>query len=273
MKGTPAHSRSVARHHPDGTRCSHHNIVWTLDRPTCPRGITLVELLVAVSIITILVSLTTIASLRALSVAAEQQTRTTLANAKGIADAYASIMAGVAVNHLDSSTSPINWSPSDKAYNQIRPWTPGSPKYKYYDNNWIPGKGKLDGANSEEDMKIHSIERFLWAAMQHPTTNKMLATLGEDVFVDDDANGYMELRDGWGKKIIYAAYVSRGDGDDSDNFLPERFDSIPLTPSPRSYFASAGADGEWGDDREADGTPLKDKTLDNLYSFKKKDNN
>ena len=234
-------------------------------------GFTLLELMVVVTIITILVAVGTTASLRALGAAAEQSTRLLLANAKGVAEAYESAT-GVSINH--EGTTPIDWS-TNKPYNEIQPWTtdppggdPATPDWEYYvaldpDNNSpkIEKKIEQNPSLTNDADEDYFIERFVWAAMQQPTTKKMLMALGRDLFIDDhdgrtQKNGFMELRDGWGTRLRYYQFNDGSDGGDP---------TIPDYLFP--FFASAGPDGKWGDANGADGTPAKMQAADNLYSF------
>jgi len=211
-------------------------------------GFTLLELMVVISIITILATMGTLASFKAFNVAAVQETRITLAGAKGIADAYESAT-GQTVNHADDT--PIKWS-DNKTYNEIQPWTIDSDgDWVYYKNNL----GGLDHKRPFENKKINivnsgakffSIERFVWAAMQHPTTKKMLFALDEDAFVDDNENGFMELLDSWGNPLKYSK------ANDSSLLPPVGDPDLPDFINP--FFGSSGEDGQWG-------------TQDDLYTF------
>lgn len=191
-------------------------------------GFSLTELLVVVGIVVLLIGILVPVVTGMYRRAAESQTRNTLSAAKAIADEY-ELQTGSAVNHLSSVTTPFNWN-LKKAYN----------------NPTMTGQAVISDTG----------ERFCWAAMQVENTARMLPALGGEVFKDGDGNGFMELRDGWGHKIRYAAKVEHGDADGTDDELPEY---------PRPFFASAGYDGQFGNAETGDASqpPLQD----NLYSF------
>jgi type II secretory pathway pseudopilin PulG len=206
------------------------------------------EMLVVIGIIVFLVGILMPSLIRMYSAASDGQTRGILASAKAVADEY-EVETGVAINHLSSISIPINWT-IPKTYNQV-PHTVASGgdaevgPWVYYETLSIPKSGT---------MSADSGERFVWAATQLETTAKMLPSLGSVAWVDVDDNGFMELRDGWGHKIVYAAFVDHGDADSSDDYLPE-FD--------KPFFASAGKDGNFGNAK----TDPNDPALsDNLYS-------
>lgn len=223
-------------------------------------GFTLVELMAAISIISILMIAGTIASMKMFSNTADHKTRITLAAAKSIADEY-TILTGNTVNHLTIAATatfpnPNDWS-TTKTYNQrirtlINPDIPGSTALYYT----ISGNPKSSTKLTDDS---ETGERFLWVVMQVPAINRMLVALGPDTFVDREENGHMELRDGWGNKMHYAAYVSHSDSDTADDILPEH--GNPTNPKP--FFASAGPDGQWGD---ASPTPDQ-QSQDNIYSY------
>ena len=73
--------------------------------------------------------------------------------------------------------------------------------------------------------------------------------------VDSDGDGFLELVDGWGNKIAYAAYVKRDDDFTDDDFFPS---------SNRPLFMSAGPDGKFGS--FAPQNQADDAAKDNLRS-------
>ena len=210
-------------------------------------GFTLTELMVVISIIVILMAAVALTSLKMFSYGAEQHTRIILAAAKSIADEY-EIHTGGPINHHSGPTSPFDWGSTapDRSRNDDNDPT------KVCNDPKLQGHKDVIGASSGIKKFQHaSSERFVWAAYQLPATRAMLLTLGEEVLTDENRNCFLELRDGWGKKIVYVAYQDDSPADIStetinvDNFLPEY---------PRPFFASAGPDGEWDTD-------------DDLYSF------
>lgn len=209
-------------------------------------GFTLTELMVVVSILIILIAAAALTSMQVLSSGAEQQTRITLAAAKSIAREYR-LHTGQNINHSSPPRPPdalFDWGftvrhdpPNDQDASDVV--------------NDRELQGDQEGATSSAGRFQHaSSERFVWVTYQLPATRDMLKKLGKQVLTDDNNNGYLELRDGWGNKIVYVERVENSSGIVA--FLPEH---------PRPFFASAGRDGEWG-------TNINDpRAADNLYSF------
>ena len=89
------------------------------------------------------------------------------------------------------------------------------------------------------------------------------------MLVDEDGDGFLELRDTWGNSIAYVLR-SRHGSIPEDDFLPEH---------PNPFFASPGEDGRWGAARTESGlgggtawenykqTEDYAFSRDNLYSF------
>ena len=99
------------------------------------------------------------------------------------------------------------------------------------------------------------VARFLYAARQISTTQKMVSSLGRDAV--DDTTYPTQIFDGWGKELRYGNALETG------NTTNDEVGRMPKRPTP--YFASAGADGEWGNVDDA-GKP-DTKAADNIYSF------
>ncbi len=148
------------------------------------------------------------------------------------------------------------------------------------------GSGTLNiegDADPELAMKIRSIERFVWVTYKIPAIRKgVYGGIDEQFFMDNkdenlgqvvEANGvdnFLELRDAWGNKLIYAAYVYRNEGAilgiDPDGTNRPFDDFLPEHTEP--FFASAGPDGEWGNSNELTGTPEEIRqSKDNIYSY------
>lgn len=211
-------------------------------------GFSLTELLVVTVVILLVVGLLFTGTLNS---AGGHQTRMLLAGAKGVADSYR-VESTQAVNHV--GTTPFDWSAS------LAKNAPGE-----------TGSAVIAGVTDPTDVNPHNYhtnaeekfydaagERFAWAASQMRSTAVMLPSLGDQTYGDFDGNGFMELVDGWGRKMIYVAFVDHDDGNSVDDFLPER---------PWPYFASAGPDGKWGDVQAADGSEALERSQDNLYSY------
>ncbi len=199
------------------------------------RGFSLVELMVVTAIIIIMVSI--LLSVTA-SPAADRHTQMILSTAHAVATEYR-LQTSVVVNH--ASTTPFDWSTA-----------------KTKNANGASGTGMLNGT-----VAVSASERFVWAVNQLPATEQMLRNLGTEVLTDSDGTGvtgegFLELVDGWGRKLIYVSGVDHGDSVTDDDYLPEY---------PKPYFVSAGADGQWGDVQAASGSAALAQTEDNLYSF------
>lgn len=96
-------------------------------------------------------------------------------------------------------------------------------------------------------------EQVVETVMKLPKCHAMLKSLGPHAFADADGDGFMEVRDGWGRPLIYVRAVSHTDSFTADDFLRAH---------PHPYWVSAGADGLFGDARN----PSDPALADNLYS-------
>ena len=109
------------------------------------------------------------------------------------------------------------------------------------------------GTDVPDNIKYVSIDRFVFATVGSQKLKKLYGNFKPEVILDKDTGnattagagvGFMEIRDPWGTKLVYAAYV-RSDGAVSatpggpwaDDFLPRREEM---------FFASAGRDKKWG---------------------------
>jgi prepilin-type N-terminal cleavage/methylation domain-containing protein len=190
------------------------------------QGFTLVEVLIATSLILIMLSLV-IMVMGARRRAPEVRTRVTLSALKAMADEY---QVATNLDIADGASSGIGMAP------------PGGYPAGLTINDPVR-VAAFKQANPGQPLptvpanQASSIELFVWAGMQNPEVEMMLAALGPAIFVDRNENGLMEVVDGWGNPV---AYSTSGGG--------------PLPSHPRPFFASAGADGQWG-------------TGDDMYSF------
>ncbi len=102
-----------------------------------------------------------------------------------------------------------------------------------------PGEGDGDSDKEQDAKRTANLlsERFVWAAYRIPTARDALLRLGSNALVDEDEDGFFEIRDPWGHCIAYAAFSTHR-ADAIDDFLPSS--TIP-------FFASAGSDGLWGE--------------------------
>jgi prepilin-type N-terminal cleavage/methylation domain-containing protein len=218
---------------------------------------TIVELLVVISIILIVLSIGVVVTRKINEQAVSKAAMLVLTSARAAASDYQAQVNNI-VNHLDSTTDPFDWS-KDRASN-----TPlgGIKPIKYPE--------AANDADLKDRQARLSIKRFCWAATQVPTAKKTLQAIGTQKYFVPEIE-FMVLLDPWGKPLAYAAYVSYADtgAATADDFLPEQ--TAP-------FFASAGPDGKWGDDRAlrkrrqgVNLTPQEkiDATAaaDNLYSF------
>lgn len=228
-------------------------------------GFTLIEIIVVVAIIMVLLGIGIAYGPGMLAPNEEAATRTTLKNLSLIADEN-KLLGAPTVNHRLSVKTPYDWT-DDKLHNA---W-----------NETGTADGRLDGTIKED-----SIERFVWGTMRG-AAKEMYGSFADNVMTDTDGgsdlngdgnaqeDGFWEIRDAWGNKIVYVTYVRHDDGhtndgdDDYDDFLPVR--SYP-------FFASAGPDGKWGDFRELQkrlngdsyDEDEADPAADNIYSFERK---
>ena len=200
-------------------------------RTTRRRGFSLVEILVVIAIMGILVGLVVVGATQLRGNADISRARTMLGGLSGAATEY-EVATGKPVLHMGNL--PIDWS-SPRPMN-----VPGS-----NDQDVIQG----DGDTPEEREANLWIERFVSATYQMPTTRGAIDRAGSEFVVDEDGDGFLEVRDPWGNNIAYLAYSAGG--------------RLPRHDSP--FFASAGPDGRWGD-IGPDGEPNAD-AADNLYSF------
>lgn len=219
-------------------------------------GFSLIEILVVISIITVLVGLSFPVALKILAQSEASQTRAMLLGLAAAADDY-NRATGRVVDHTataDAFGNPLN-------------------------NLYVGQPSPNPGGNTDATMGY-----FVFTAGQSSTTAKLIALAAKndlklgtldlvniaDKIGDGSLNlgtiGNVELRDVWDTPIRYAGGVDHNDAFTDDDYLPAH---------PTAFFASAGPDGEWGEvdnnnqpdpavDNDGDGEP---DAADNIYSF------
>lgn len=227
-------------------------------QPTRSRhGFSLIEIMVVVSILAILMIISVAAFMNRQGPVSA--TRITLAALKGAATEYEVQMGKPA------------WSGRKPPYNDTvaQNYAGGT----FVEPAHSPGNAVIGGSPAgSDDFTSFSIERFVHQLLNNPVGQKMVASLGKDALVDSDGNGFADVVDGWGVKIIY--YNPEEDFAGTANAGHAEF----LPASRTSYFASAGPDGKWGDYRQlvrkqkGDSLTTAQATLakeaeDNIYSF------
>jgi len=207
-------------------------------------GFSLVEIMIVVAIISLLLTIVAVSGVKIRESARTDRARNQVQAAQSAVEEYFAVV-GKYVNAHQSDSPPA----------ALFDWTENKPR-------------NTPGATGSDDLSgpLHerSIERFAWAALQIESVETVLRSVGRDALVDQDGNGFLEVRDPWGNKLLYADYVHPDQGD-QPKFLPYR----GTETSKRPYVASPGPDGLWGNantpvDENNDGTPDHE---DNLYSY------
>lgn len=221
-------------------------------------GFTLLELLVVVMIIMVLVSIGVALGPAMAGRGSEQMTRTVLSTAESVLTEYR-VVTGTWPD-VTSETYTTN-----RVGLEMDTGDPGD--YLYIED--------------DQDFIDHSSERFVARTLQttiiarddlrvklreRSSINSLYEELGSDVFADtdetgEDGFGFMELRDGWGEKILYVPALQ----DHPQWWHNEVTWFLPARQSP--YFVSAGPDGEFGNVYADQDTPEYEQSLDNIYSY------
>jgi len=228
-------------------------------RVTRVAGFSMMEILVVILIAAALVALVTIPfASQARDAMKRNQTQAVLSALQAAAVEYY-LKTSRHVMHY--STPALNWDES-------------SASIVWHKNSGVGGTSTT-GPN-------HSIERFLWVVLQEDSARAHIVALGPKYLVDSDNNGFLEVLDGWGNRIEYAAFVQHGtktrtvrtgsttsstisipDPYAGDNHLPEH----GSVDNPQPFFASPGPDGQMGSAHATASAAQRKLAADNIYSF------
>ncbi|MEM1209766.1 MAG: type II secretion system protein [Planctomycetota bacterium] len=234
-----------------------------------PSGFSLIEILVAIGIVSLLVAIAIPVFSLAYGTARSAQASVALAALDSAEVEYESTT-GLRVWALDGSVDdydssngtslakffqPTDWGSDAQARN-----APGS-----------TGTATIDDRDTDNDgIPEGYIERFIALIDQVDSTKRIWRSVDENQIADTDNDGFLEIIDPWGTPIVYAAFVSHKDNAGEDNLLEQRGDMqtfgggsfVPKAPAP--VFVSAGPDGDFGD---VNGTAAERAAAeDNLYS-------
>lgn len=199
-----------------------------------PAGFTLVEILLVLVIVSIIIGLTLVAAAKLRDSASVSRTRAMLGSLETLAGQYET-STQMPIGHLDGSVR-FAWSDPKTVNNPDH--MKGSVPERVITGDLAPNEET--GDDDEDDAKRAAnlfSERFVWVLNRMPGMDSRLRGLGEDVFVDKDDDGFMEVRDPWGHCIAYAGPSTERGTASEDDFLPSR-----RAP----FLASAGPDGLWG---------------------------
>lgn len=210
------------------------------------RGFSLVEMLLVVSIVVLMAILVFPMMIKARENAQVQQTQMQLAGLHTIAGSY-KLETGNFLN-VRNNARPIDWS-TDKTFN--------NPDPAFQSPN--PTSGRIPAAGNFAPIN-DSIERFVWGCYQINDLRKSITT---QKLVDLDNNGFMEVRDLWGNKIMYADYVTHGAPTNDFDFLPQYGNAA----APKPFFVSAGPDGDFGSAQSGATAAQQKATEDNIVSY------
>ncbi len=198
------------------------------------RAFSLVEMLLVLTIITVMAIIAFPMISKARENAKIEQTQLQLTGLRGTAENYKLITNNVV--NTRNNMPPIDWT-TDKTFNS------DDPAFK--------------SPNPTSGMVDDSIERFVWACYQ---INDVRKSINAQELVDLDNDGFLEVRDSWGNMIIYVDYMVHTS---SGDVLPERGNAA----EPRPYFISAGPDGDFGSTHASATAAEKAAAEDNIKSF------
>jgi prepilin-type N-terminal cleavage/methylation domain-containing protein len=238
--------------------CGHCVLGRSAPRPlgVCRPGFTLIEILVVISIITVLVGISIPVALKMLGAADRSTTRSLLNGLAGAADDY-NVVTNATVPHFGNDAfgkpvgSPIGLNVGDDVTDgNDEDYTFG---YFVKTAGQVPTTAKLLAIAAKEDLRNLTDDT--------PIADVAAAANNPALGIDDIA-----LLDGWDNKVRYAGGVNHNDAFSDDDYLPAH---------PTAFFASAGPDGLWGSvlddnspdpafDDNGDGEP---DAADNVYSF------
>ena len=221
---------------------------------TSRRAFTLIEILVTISIITLLAGITIPVALRFLGSAEASSTRAML-NALGTAASEYNILTGAVVPHKDQD-----------AFGNRLDLDVGQPQ-----PNGGSGSDLTLGYFVKTAGQVPNVARLIGTAakanLQNLDADRPVGDVAADAADPTYLPGSFQILDAWGNPIRYAGGVDHGDTFNDDDYLPAH---------PNAFFASAGPDGLWGStlsnsnspdpsiDNDNDGEP---DAADNLYSF------
>lgn len=190
-------------------------------RPRKRAGFTLIEILVTISIIALLIGLVAGGALIAQGSATVNRTQSLMRSLLGAQEEFKSQSGlGIDLNHDGDGAVP---------WNSGGPWNENAP-------------GHI-GDTTASNAGISSSERFVIGCFFFDESADALraAAQGRGTLVDNDGDGFLELRDPWDNEILY-----RNGNDQTGSFDGINNNLLPLNRSP--FFISAGKDGEFGTD-------------------------
>lgn len=220
------------------------------------RAFTLLEVLIAVMVIMVLVSIGVALGPAISGQGSEQLTRTALSSAETVLTEYRALTG----RWPDITTTDTYW------FNHVG----------------LELEEQLLPVRDEVEFELYSGERFVARTLQtkvsrdrnwielrkRSTINAVYENLDSEVFADSDdpdddgyGYGFMDLRDGWGTKLVYVP-AHQHQSLYWQNNVTWRF---PARQTP--YFVSAGPDGRFGNVYADEDTPEYEASLDNIYSF------
>ena len=177
------------------------------------RGFTVVELLVTISIITLLLGIGTTVALKMAQEARKEQMRSMMESLLGANVEFKAVRKQSNINH--DGSYPVNW-----AANADSPGLSSSERYVI------------------ACRQIKAAEEIMLAAL-----NSSSSTSFKRLYKDDDNDGYDSIFDWWGTEVEYRSKNGGAGGGTVTGVLNS---DLPISNSP--FFASAGPDQVWGTD-------------------------